>query len=553
MSEQTHLAGLVILCDKQGDILKFIRNSLNPPVDPGKIQSFVDLVDPFSLEKATRFLKTIHDEQAAFDWEVNISREHATETLSFTGVMVGEEMVIAGDSSNKAVYDFYAGMSVMNNEQSNLVRRLFKRINQDHAADQSSDHGIYNELMHLNNELVNLQRQLTKKNQKLNELIEQKNHFLGMAAHDLRNPLGVIQKYSEFLMHELSDQLNPEWQEFISTIHASSEFMLTVVEDFLDISRLESGKIALKLQPTDIVSVTQKIVQVNRVFADRKTIALDLCCDENMPELMLDRHKIEQVLNNLLSNAIKYSLPNTKTSVRIGADKSSGNLVISVRDQGQGIPEQELDKLFAPYGTTSVRSTAGEKSTGLGLAIVKKIVEAHGGHIQVETEVGEGSTFVVSLPLQTPPATSEPTAKTDSSGDSPALGALQVLVVDDDPDNCRLSHLLLRKIGLKSTVVQDGEAALTAVTQENFDLILMDIEMPRMNGLEAASKIKQKEALSGKHIPIIMMSAHSQPQHTSEFRKADVDGFIAKPMKLDQLKRTIQEVMTSGISTDAGC
>jgi len=192
-------------------------------------------------------------------------------------------------------------------------------------------------------------------------------------------------------------ELNEKQIKFFSIIESSSEFMVRLIDDLLDISKIESGKLELNLQSTDLISLVKHNVELNSVLAEEKQIELLFSYDEHLPKIMIDAHKIEQVLNNLISNAIKFSYP--QSTIEIHVTRSENNAVISVRDKGQGIPADELDKLFKPFEKSSVKGTEGEKSTGLGLIIVRKIVEGHQGEIWVESEVGKGATFYVSLPI----------------------------------------------------------------------------------------------------------------------------------------------------------
>ena len=254
------------------------------------------------------------------------------------------------------------------------------------------------ELQRVNKELVITQHELKRRNEELEKLNEQKNQFLGMAAHDLRSPLGLILAYSNFLSEQTSSMLNESQAKFLSVIQLSSKFMLGLINDLLDISKIESGKLQLNLEKMDLLLLIKRNVELNNFLANKKQIAISLKCDKTIPEIIIDSAKVEQVFNNLISNAIKYSYPSTKVEINI--EKTDHDVIISVIDQGQGIPTEELGKLFEPFEKTSVRATGGEKSTGLGLAIVKKIIEGHQGKIWTESEVGKGSKFHFTLPLK---------------------------------------------------------------------------------------------------------------------------------------------------------
>jgi PAS domain S-box-containing protein len=242
------------------------------------------------------------------------------------------------------------------------------------------------------------EQELADKSAELAQLNEVKNQLLGMAAHDLRNPLSVILTASSFMAGD-GGTLLPEAKkvDFIRRIKANSQFMLKLIDDLLDVAKIESGRLDLGLEEADIVDVIDDSLGLNDILAEQKGIALQFDRPPGLPRLRLDRDKVEQVLNNLVSNALKFSDPGT--TVRVTAARLNGSVVVSVKDQGRGIPAAELDKLFQPFGKTSVKSTAGERSTGLGLAIARKIVEGHKGRIWAESEVGKGSTFSFSLPV----------------------------------------------------------------------------------------------------------------------------------------------------------
>jgi signal transduction histidine kinase len=185
--------------------------------------------------------------------------------------------------------------------------------------------------------------------------------------------------------------------DFMRRINANGEFMLKLIDNLLDVAKIESGRLDLELATGDLYGLIEENLTMNRLLAEKKGIRLDFAPECGMPLFRFDRDKVEQVLNNLISNALKFSAPGTAVTVQ--ASRMNGTVVVSVRDQGQGIPAEELDKLFKPFGRTTVRSTAGEKSTGLGLAISRRIVEGHGGRIWAESEPGKGSTFSFALPV----------------------------------------------------------------------------------------------------------------------------------------------------------
>ena len=239
-------------------------------------------------------------------------------------------------------------------------------------------------------------KELAALSDELRELNAQKDRFLGIAAHDLRNPLGVVRGYADFLAGGEAGDVNEEQLEILATMRRAADYMLRLVEDLLDFSRIQVGRLELEPSTFRLEELVERSVSVHRTVAAKKAIAIDVDRLDSIGDVVLDEHKVEQVLDNLLTNAIKFSHGGSRVSVRV--EGSDDRIEISVRDQGVGIPAAELPRVFAPFEKTSARPTGGERSTGLGLAIVRNIVDAHGGTIEVESTPGRGSTFRVSLP-----------------------------------------------------------------------------------------------------------------------------------------------------------
>ena len=261
-----------------------------------------------------------------------------------------------------------------------------------------------------------LQRELLRRNATLEELNQQKNQWLGMAAHDLRTPLGVISGYSDFLLEQIEESFI-EQTEMIDRIKSSSRFMLNLVDDLLDISAIESGNLKLRFQPTDLLELVHRNMLLNRLLAERKKIDIQLRAPDSLPTMELDGDKIEQVLNNLIGNAVKFSPVGTTVQVCVDADADQVSIVVA--DQGPGIPEDQRQQLFQPFARASVVSADGEKSTGLGLAIVRRIVEGHGGSIRVGSEADRGLTLYISLPLRAELAAEAGVEKEESPASAP--------------------------------------------------------------------------------------------------------------------------------------
>ena len=255
------------------------------------------------------------------------------------------------------------------------------------------------EVLALNRDLNNITRLLHQKNAQLKRLNEEKNQFLGMAAHDLRKPIGLITAYSEFLIEDVSGVLDAEQRGFLNTVHSASFSMKRLVDDFLDISAIESGKFELDLQPSNIHEVLEQSLKLNGLMASKKGVRITVEEKNSIPSLMIDAAKIEQVFTNLASNAVEHTDPETEVLITLSFKEKM--LTVAIRDSGPGIPPEEREKLFKPFGKISIKKPGKEKSTGLGLAITRKIIEAHNGNIWVESFPGQGTTVYFNVPVIT--------------------------------------------------------------------------------------------------------------------------------------------------------
>ncbi len=260
--------------------------------------------------------------------------------------------------------------------------------------------GLQREVLSLNRDLANTTRELQKANAELARLNELKNRFLGMAAHDLRKPAGVVLSTSELLLDELEGSLDDENREFLRFLVDAAAEMVRLIADFLDVSVIESGTLRLALAPARPAEVIADALRYVRPAATRKGVELVVEPGRDAPEVVMDAAKIGQVVANLVSNAIEHSPAGGQ--VWIGCEGGDGEVAFHVRDTGGGIPPDKLDSLFKPFGDAGTRKTGGERSVGLGLTIAKKIVEAHHGAIRAESTPGEGATFRFVLPLAPP-------------------------------------------------------------------------------------------------------------------------------------------------------
>ena len=246
-------------------------------------------------------------------------------------------------------------------------------------------------------ELVDYARRLEESNRDLARLNAQKNEFLGMAAHDLRNPLGVTLGFAELLASSLDELSTEDVQEMLGRIQSSSRFMRTMIDDLLDLTAIEAGTLVLRRTWVDPGTLTTDNVAVNRTLATSKGISVQLELEADLPPLWIDGRRFDQVLNNLICNAVKYSNPGS--TVWVSVRRVGDEVIFAVQDKGRGIPPDLQARLFRPFSKGGSPGTGGERATGLGLAIVRRIAEAHGVRIWIESAEGKGSTFRVAVPV----------------------------------------------------------------------------------------------------------------------------------------------------------
>lgn len=392
-------------------------------------------------------------------------------------------------------------------------------------------------------ELSTRARNLKVKLGKVKGDLQSKDEFLSMTAHDLRNPLGVISSFSNFLLEDAKENLEEEQISIIEKMHDSSNFMLNLLNDLLDLSKIEAGRFEFNYKEVNLTKLILKIVELNSLKANEKNIQISFSMSDPIKSFFVDPGRFEQVLNNLLSNAIKFSALGTVVSVKVLS--SDIDVVISVKDSGQGIPKEELKKLFNAYQTTSIKSTAGEKNTGLGLAIAQKVMIAHGGTIWVESEVGTGSTFFISLPITNEKITEykKSVNKGKEKGDQATqipdgfFKNIKVLIGEDDPFQLKMLGLYLKNKTQPPTLVENGQKVVDLIKIEKFDIIIIDEQMPVLTGIEAIKIIREIEnAQDLKRTPIISLSASNDSEI---FLDAGADEVLKKPINKKQLLQVI--------------
>jgi len=517
MNKNNHgIHGFAISCDENGIIKETLRDDFGIITDLEKEKLFVTLIARDNRSKAMRFLADIQAENAALDYQMNIKTEHGLRTFSFIGLFINNNFLIIGAGNNQEAIDFTDYLQEVNNEQANMIRKLVKEKSQ--LQKQQDSELSLDDLSELNNELINLQRELSKKNAELYRLNEMKNRFLGMAAHDLRSPLAIIYSYSQFLADKTSDILPEKYQQFLSMIYSTSQFMLGLIEDLLDVSKIESGKMELNKETFDLIGLARRNIDLNQVLAEKKNIKLHFDFNFGKINVEADKHKLEQVFNNLINNAIKFSFSGSSVFIKITLEGEKVH--VAVQDQGKGIPEDKQQALFQPFQTKSLPGTEGEKGTGLGLAIVKRIIEEHTGKIWVESELKKGSVFYFTLPYQS----AEEGKRNDASFD---WSENTILLIEDDESNRAFIEKVLEPTKVNVISCSDGTDGMKNYQgHPEVDLILLDLKLPGKSGFDIIREVRHED----KKIPIIVQTAYAWTGDKEKAIEIGSSDYYTKPI-----------------------
>jgi signal transduction histidine kinase len=387
---------LLLRCDQHGQLLQPAPHPLGSGTSEEHGSSLALLVERRSRRKCQRFLQRVSSLGAAFGWQMDVSVASETVRLLFAGLRQADDsLLVAIASCHQELLAVLETALAAPPSASSYADALGARA-QRGARPAPTPPRALDELTRVNNDLLGLQRELAKRNAALTAITSQRNRLLATAAHDLRNPLMIVQGYCD-LVGMAGSPRGSKNIERVELLQSAAELMLHVIEDTLEYASLESGKLSPNLQQVNLGEVVLRSVASYRSLAEHKEIELVLSRSEPVPQLALDPSNIERALGNLLSNAIKFSMPGSR--VEAALTRRDAQAVLSVVDHGPGIADTEVPLLFRPFQTASARPTAGEASTGLGLAIVRELVEANWGEISVHSRLHEGSTFELRFPI----------------------------------------------------------------------------------------------------------------------------------------------------------
>jgi signal transduction histidine kinase/CheY-like chemotaxis protein len=372
-----------------------------------------------------------------------------------------------------------------------------------------------------------------------------KSTFVATMSHEMRTPLNGVIGMTDLL---LESPLNEQQREFAKTIQTSSNLLLGVINDVLDFSRISSGNLVLERAAFSLEPVLRSVIAIcsAQVLLKDAPIALTLNIATDVPACVWgDQLRLRQILLNLIGNAVKFTDTGKVTVSVTAARPSPGSALVtfSIADTGIGISDSMLQTLFEPFQQADMSNTRRFGGSGLGLSISRQLAIAMGGRIDVTSTPGHGSEFHLTVTFDEAAATDVAPAKgvaADSQQDERRSGRRErILVAEDNEINQRVAIRLLQRLGFEPDIAPNGAEAVAAVARKPYDLILMDIQMPEMNGLEASQELRRRESENGSRIPIVAMTANVLPEDREACRSAGMDDYVSKPVSLKELKRVV--------------
>ncbi|MFB3766661.1 MAG: PAS domain S-box protein [Methanotrichaceae archaeon] len=488
-----------------------------------------DLLIPEDFEKVAQLLKSGED---------RIGEYHAVrkDGSVFTIEAHGRTIKRGGNQVRVATLRDITNRKRMEEELLKSKNELEMRVQERTLWLQRANEALQYEMM----KQKETEAELLKAKEVADAAAEAKAEFLANMSHEIRTPLNAIIGLTGIL---LDTDLKPEQKEHIETIRSSGDTLLAVINDILDFSKIDSGKMELECQPFDLLYCIEESLDLVAHKAEEKGLSLAYRIDDSVPMAIVgDPTRLRQILINLLSNAVKFTEQgNVDALVTAQAmDDGKCRLHFAIKDTGIGIPQGRMDKIFQSFSQADMSTTRKYGGTGLGLAISKRLVEIMGGKIWIESIVGKGSAFHFTLPVDVYLGHLPKANEALSQRKGKINGNIRILLAEDNAINQRVMLHMLKYLGCRADVAADGVEALKAMELQSYDLVLMDIQMPEMDGFETAKEIRRRWQ-SGPMI--VALTAYALEGDREKCLNAGMDGYIAKPVKVDDLAALLNNVI----------
>lgn len=518
-------------------------------------ETWLTLIHPDDLQEIQAVSPPLLQDNNPFT--VTLRLKHKDNSYVWTEVYIqptynnrNEKIIVGRDITERKRYEvaLEKAYQEMENRVKDRAAELIKanvRLNQEIIDRKRAELMLEKERADLALRVEDRTAELSAANAELSHANKLKDEFLASMSHELRTPLNAILGMSESLQEYVYGELNTQQLNSIHIIEESGRHLLTLINDILDLSKIEAGKLNLQPQLIGVSNLVETSVRFIKQIAQKKHISVNVNIDPAAQLLYADQRRLKQILVNLLSNAVKFTDKGGKIGLKVKTNVQQKTIAFTIWDTGIGIAQEDMKDLFQPFSQVDSRLSRRYSGTGLGLVLVQRMTEMHGGSISVESEPEKGSQFTIFLPW-------EPNAKIEQTPvvnkiprptiPSPNATNKHIFVVDDSKVNIQTTKVYLKSKGYRISVAYNGKEAVKRLEEDlSPDLILMDIQMPEMDGLEAIQHIRNNPTLG--NIPIIAVTALAMPGDEERCLAAGATDYLSKPVSLNNLDDTIERYL----------